>query len=220
MNHAGPSRRTVPIVLLAAVALALAAVAPASQPVRAESGGRYATLAAKWWTWELGFPFDSDPSRDPTGALCNQRQQGQTWFLAGTEGGDATRACTAPAGTKLFFPVVNSFDAEAPAAFQRQLQAHRILAAQFLKQFDPATDLTATVDGTPAPIVRARSALFSFQLPADNIFGDPTLAGHYVGTADGYWVLLDPLPPGTHVIHFAAVGDTFSLDVVYTLTIA
>ena len=34
---------------------------------------------------------------------------GPVWFLAGNLGGSSTRTVTIPAGTALFFPVVNTF---------------------------------------------------------------------------------------------------------------
>jgi hypothetical protein len=42
--------------------------------------------------------------------------------------------------------------------------------------------------------------------------------------ADGYWLILEPLAPGDHVLHFEATivagpGAGFSQNVTYTLTI-
>ena len=87
-------------------------------------------------------------------------------------------------------------------------------ASASVDQVDPDTDLSATVDGAAARMVRAHSAVFPLVLPEDNVFGAP--AGHYQEVADGYWVLLDPLSPGEHTIHFAAAGF---LDVTYHLTV-
>jgi hypothetical protein len=38
---------------------------------------------------------------------------------------------------------------------------------------------------------------------------------------DGYWLMLKPLSPGKHVIHFTASNATtgFALDVTYNVTV-
>jgi hypothetical protein len=198
--------------------VALVLLATLDGSARGEQSGRYQTLAAKWWAWAVSFPADANPIGDTTGALCAEGQSGNTWFLAGTlfNVGPVTRTCTIPVGTKLFFPVVNSFCADFPAVLHMQLAELRDCAARDVDPFDPA-DLTATVDGEPVPIVRAQSALFPLFLPEDNIFGCPECAGHSQEVADGYWVLLEPLTPGVHEIHFQA-GDT--IDVTYIITVA
>jgi hypothetical protein len=195
--------------------------------------GRYQTLAAKWWAWVIG--EDLVPLNESDAVDCAVGQQGNTWFLAGANfpdplGSPVTeflRTCEIPAGTKLFFPVINAFAAGPPAhtactlepeRTQKQKAEHQQCLADFLDaNVDPDT-LTAFVDGDPASIVRARSALFPLDLDADNPFGAP--AGHYLETADGYWVLLDPLPPGEHTIAFTAefAGDS-AIDVTYEITI-
>jgi hypothetical protein len=201
------------------VLIALLATATITGPARAEGSGRYQTLAAKWWAWAAGFPAGPNPIDDPTGALCAEGQRGTTWFLAGTMfgAGPVERTCTVPAGTKLFFPVVNSVCADFPGVLKMPYDQIRGCAAASVDQFDPAL-MTATVDGASVPIVRAQSALFPLVLPEDNIFGCPECAqGHLQEVADGYWVLLDPLAPGDHVIHFAVAGV---IDVTYHITVA
>jgi hypothetical protein len=175
--------------------------------------GQYQTLATKWWAWAIG--EDLAPITETGAVDCAAGQQGNTWFLSGSgfNVGSITRSCTVPAGTQLFFPVVNAFCAELPATFTMQLHELRACAAETVDLF-ARSDLTATVDGVAVPMVRAQSALFPLHLGESNPFGAP--AGTYQETADGYWVLLDPLPPGEHTIHFAASPV---LDVTYTLTI-
>lgn len=195
----------------------------ASKSAPGGAGGRYRTLAAKWWAWAID--EELAPIIETGSVDCAAGQQGKTWFLAGSffDIGPVVRECSIPAGTKLFFPVVNAFAAAPPGQTActpvpeptpRQKQEHLECAASLIDPFDPA-DLTATVDGEAVPLVRAASALFPFHLDDPNIFGVP--AGTYLETADGYWVLLDPLPPGEHTIRFAA--DPV-LDVTYEITVA
>jgi hypothetical protein len=196
--------------------------------------GRYQTLAAKWWSWAID--ENLDPITAPSGPVdCAAGQQGNTWFLGGAnfpDEGDPlvpiVRTCTIPKKVSLFFPVVNAFAfappsqtacTEVPVHTQKQLDEHRKCAASFIDGFSPA-DLTATVDGpnNPVPIVRATSALFPIHLGDDNPFSDfGVTAGNYLDAADGYWVLLDPLSPGPHTIHFVAdsvIDVTFNITVV------
>ena len=184
--------------------------------------GRYQTLAAKWWAWAIDEEFT--PIIETGSVDCAAGQQGKTWFLAGSffDIGPVMRECSIPAGTKLFFPVVNAFAAAPPGRTActlvpeptpRQKQEHLECAASLIDPFDPA-DLTATVDGEAVPLVRAASALFPFHLDEPNVFEIP--GGTYLETADGYWVLLEPLSPGEHIIHFAA--DPV-LDVTYEITV-
>jgi hypothetical protein len=188
--------------------------------------GRYQTLAAKWWAWAID--QELAPIIENGNVDCAAGQQGNTWFLAGSlfPPLDAkNRTCTIPKGTKLFFPVLNQFcagppafdSADPPKRTQRQLEERLACAAKGLVDsgVDPA-DLTATVDGKDVPIVRAHSDLFPIHLGDPNVFGAPP--GNYLEAADGYWVLLDPLPPGKqHTIHFTAPPV---LDVKYVITIA
>jgi hypothetical protein len=186
--------------------------------------GRYQTLATKWWAWAIDEEFA--PIIEEGDVDCAAGQQGNTWFLAGGFFPPPTtieRRCTVPKGTKLFFPVLNQFCAGPPAfdsgesthRIQKQLAERLACAAKGLADtgIDPA-DLTATVDGKSVPIVRAHSALFPIHLGDPNVFKAPP--GNYLEAADGYWVLLDPLSPGTHEVHFAADAV---LDVTYEITV-
>ena len=84
-------------------------------------------------------------------------------------------------------------------------------------------DLVSTLDGVPTvfdhrtPIVRTQSPVFPVKnVPQDNIFGQPIPAGS-IGFSDGFWVMLPPLAPGSHVLNFqkdSLVNVTFNLTVL------
>ena len=82
---------------------------------------------------------------------------------------------------------------------------------------------TCEIDGRPVKnLVRYReeSAVFTTTLPDDNLIGLP--AGDYEPCVDtGYYLMLAPLSPGRHTIHFTAANadGSFSLDVTYHLTV-
>src|SRR6266571_4753392 len=72
-------------------------------------------LSAEWWQWAVSIPTSVNPQTDKTGEDCMVGQRGATWFLAGVfGGGTATRTCSIPQGTMLFFPVINIVDINAP----------------------------------------------------------------------------------------------------------
>jgi hypothetical protein len=155
---------------------------------------------------------------------CTRGQAGRVWFLAGTFGGEAVRSCTIPPGKSLFFPLVNGIwwlpeDAPDVTGLRRGVGGG----------FDGPFQFECTVDGTPCawftPITRQQSNALPLDLPPG---GAAESWGYAPGlrpasVADGYWVMLDPLPRGRHVIHFSAraaeVENGFALDVTYNLLV-
>lgn len=102
------------LTLLAATALAIST--PLSASAAPAAGQTYGSLAAKWWIWAGSQPVPTNPVVDKTGKDCANGQSGNTWFLAGAiGGGDISRTCTLPAGSDLFFPLINIVDIEAKA---------------------------------------------------------------------------------------------------------
>jgi hypothetical protein len=209
--------------------MAPAGVAPVFPPEARPFGLTFSAWAARWWQWGLSQP-GAAPLLDPTGAHCADGQKGPVWFLAGSFSSDAvTRNCTVPLGASLLLPVVND------GAFAFPDDPAEQKTEQFLRgQVDPpvraATALTATVDGANVRAIKARyfedSVLFSVTVPADNIFGLP--GGTVVGpSADaGYYLMVLPLPPGRHTIHFAGTlppasgsGPPLLIDVTDHITV-
>ncbi len=206
------------LVLTGQVASAQAAYAPAK------------VLAARWWQWATESPASQNPLIDQTGQFGALNQpQGPVWFLAGNTGGTTVRSLIVPAGKALFFPVANVFDVEDGTAVkgggkvfsvQNPLQTAQSLVSDIIAT---ATDMSCSVDGIPLAITSdnfEQSTPFALQFGADNLYGLP--AGVYYPAVDaGYYVLLRPLSPGEHTIHFASTMGyfSFSLDVTYHLTV-
>ena len=66
---------------------------------------------------------------------------------------------------------------------------------------------------------RVQSPNFSVFLPADNFFG-PLPSQAYLSVADGYYVMVAPLPSGKHTISFRGTdGNGVKQDVSYQFTI-
>jgi hypothetical protein len=172
-----------------------------------------------------------------------------TFFLAGGAG-TASRSCTVPEGVALFFPLANAFDihvACTPATLSicdpydtPQLIWNDLHIAGDSHGGFSVTALHATIDGVPvsnldpastpyracAGPVAGCAPPYSVTVPADNIFsvvGISLPAGTYSpAVADGFYLLLAPLPPGPHTIEFGGSGyifGNFSQDITYHLTV-
>lgn len=67
---------------------------------------------------------------------------------------------------------------------------------------------------------RATSPLVGFTADPGWIFNDPCVTGTpQVGVADGYWIMLRPLSPGPHTLHFRGAFTGFATEVTYHLTV-
>ena len=159
-------------------------------------------------------------------------QSGHVWFLAGANNGlTEPRTGEVPAGTSLFLPLANlvndypcppEFEFEPPPGetLEHFLQRTGNDALDFFVP-DPTT-LFAEIDGRPLKrlsVYRATSSLFQFTAdPALAGFLDPCITGSVQdGVSVGYWLLLTPLTPGTHTLHFGA--PSFGQDVTYVVTV-
>jgi hypothetical protein len=208
--------------------------------------GPYAEWSAQWWQWMYAIPAPVNPIIDTTGINCAQGQEGPVWFLAGTFGGAATRICTIPTGVSLFFPIANIIfgagvgDCETPginpnscedskvpsptSARDANVKSVAALGAAAAEAEDNPVGLEADLDDVPFTNLldyRAKSPVFSVTAPANNVlnfvFGFHDPAGTYQpDVSDGYWLMLKPLSPGYHKLHFKA-GDF--AEVTYHLTV-
>jgi hypothetical protein len=132
--------------------------------------------------------------------------------------GQVMRSCTVPNGVSLFIPVANAFcvpDPGTTGTFEQQ----RACASGFIAQL---TSMQAELDGVPIKNLttyRALSPAFELDFPADDIFGvgDVTLQP---AAADGFYLTVRPLPPGSHTLHVRAVFGSDAIDVTYNLTVA
>jgi hypothetical protein len=93
---------------------------------------------------------------------------------------------------------------------------------------DLVTQLEVVVDGQPLNDLfnyRATSRLFTFTADPSLVAFDPCVTGTpQFGVTDGYWILMNPLPPGPHTIFFRGLvdfggGSTFEVQATYNLTV-
>jgi hypothetical protein len=178
---------------------------PVAPPDSRPQGLTYGQWAAKWWQWAYSIPRDQSPFYDQTGERCGIKQTGPVWFLVGTFGGSVVRQCTIPTGVSLFFPILNTECSVAGGDGKTEQDLRNCAKTQI----DRATNLEVSVDGVRLQDLqkyRAQSQLYNISLPNNNIMGVASTTSPSV--AEGYWIFLNPLPPGKHEIEFAgAAGE-------------
>ena len=221
-------------VYLLLVALTLATIAssssagnsnPGIQPLNSKFRGlSYSEWQAKWWQAAFdipvvggehplinGGPFDGD-----NGVV----------FLAAPVGVTTTIEVTIPTGTPLFFPIVN-FECSVfePDPFHGDDEESLRECAN--DHTDNTSGVSASIDGKTVKNItsyRTESDLFEWgPLPEDNIFQffglDAPEGTTSLAVDSGFYLLLNPLSKGQHVIHIAGSIDEFGTFVDTTFVI-
>lgn len=185
-------------------------------------------LSAQWWQWALSIPAPVNPLNDAGDPApnCMVGQRDPVWFLAGSFGTPFSRGCSVPEGVPIFFPVVNSVQVNTPGVCgqvgELTVQQMRKNNAEFINSI---TSMSATLDDKKLAPVRVRSTSFATTLPVDNVFlpfcgGDSPPGVFSPSVADGYWVKLNGLRAGEHVLKFDASNSSgFTLTGSYRLTV-
>jgi hypothetical protein len=187
-------------------------------------GLTYGEWTAKWWQWAYSMTEEHSPMVDDTGRNCANNQTGPVWFLAGTGGGAVTRQCTIPADKAILMPIIN---VECDTAADPSRTEADLRSCAKADQ-DTVIEKEITIDGINVGNLdsyRFQSPLFNVTFPENNIAGVQPQTAEAI--SDGFWILLEPLSPGSHEIHVkAALGDptavgttNFALDVRYLLTV-
>ena len=178
----------------------------------------YEELSAQWWQWSFSLPVAGHPFLECP-VPSDAGQAGPVWFLAGQFG---TSECeiSVPPGKRLFFPLVNAecSSLEDPPFYGGTAEEQRDCAQGWADGIDE-TQLFCEIDGAPVQNLasyRFVSPQFRFTAPTPWIFG--TTGGIGTAVGDGYYLLLAPLSPGSHTIHFG--NPAFGIDTTYHLTVA
>ena len=204
---------------------------PGVAPPQSDPHGQsYGAWSDEWWEWALSIPLDSNPVADLTGEDGALGQSGSVWFLAGVGfgvGPTVERSLTVPAGKALFFPLVNYVWINTPEYGDPEWSPEQeAFARDYIGDaIDTAYDLTCQVDGRELKNLEAyrcqtpEGGAEMVTLPEGNIFG--VEAGTYGPmVTDGYYLMLTPLTPGSHTIHFTAgLAGNPPMDVTYHLTV-
>ena len=166
-----------------------------------------------WWQWAATFQRAESPVADQTGERCAGHQTGEVWFLAGTYETQRTfRTCRVPRGKYLFFPLINYV--VMPNSAPISCNAVTSTAARMT---DGVSNLVLRIDGERhGDLARHRQATRDcFDL--GELATPPVRT--YPSAANGYYAMLRPLPPGTHVIDLGGILPSMAQAVTYTLIV-
>ncbi len=211
-------------------------------PADATPQGRsIAEWGTRWWQWLAETPRSVAPV---LGNDCNYNQTDDVFYLTGSFGTTDTRSCTIPTSKPIFFPLINTicwqleWDGVCYNATEEELTA--CASADYDGTSGAVMELEAELDGYSIPMLEDHlsgvSEMFSWGSPgtdpAEYLFWgvrpvEPNQCGfpegNRQGVTNGYWLMLKPLSPGQHTLHFvgkktAANGSVFKVDLTYNLT--
>jgi len=178
-----------------------------------------------WWQWAVSMSHTESPVRDNTGIKCAVNQVGPVWFLAGGYGSSKIkRTCPVPSNKHIFFPIINML--YYPPDTSKQLSCNTVkkgaaLNNQYLTSFEVNLDKEQVLN----PVHYRNSSKNCFDLIARKPNNGKQIEV-YPAATDGYWIMLKPLPIGTHNLSFRAEynrpGGAYGKmvqDIEYTLEV-
>lgn len=189
---------------------------PVYQPGVLVHGVSQEEWSARHWQWTLGIPAGNNPGQDVSGTSCAYGQSGPVFFLPRN-----FTPCTVPAGMSVLAPITGTeCSTNEPAPFSGTSEEElRNCAAREIERY---ATIEVRIDGGIVPNIQAyrvSSPLFTVLLPEGNVLGAP--AGTTYAVADGYQVIIRPLPPGEHevVVHLELADGTVLPDKLITITV-
>lgn len=181
----------------------------------------YAEWAIEWWKWNFQFDCAHFLLRDVDGSLQNQNQSGPVYFLAGRRGN--TLNVTVPTDASVFISLI-TFETDGPANPGETLeQTLNSTADLFVNSID---GLSLTIDGRTInhlEIYKLLTPLYFATANADlaNCYDDALTGSSQEFKSGGYFIMLKPLTPGTHLIHRVGGASAlfpFVYDITYNIT--
>jgi hypothetical protein len=177
-------------------------------------GKPYQEWMKDWWKWYVSANITQNPNFmeefDPKKVDCLYNQENSSspvfylWFFNGDLGQNIELACTIPEGKAIAVPIdlglMDFHDDEVNPKTEEELRG---IVRQ--SNIDPV-EFEVSLDGRPISFTndesnRVTTDLFNISLPANNLWyqeevkDDPSVA-------DGWLLLLKPLPPGEHVLKY------------------
>jgi hypothetical protein len=180
----------------------------------------YNQWISKWWQWSQSIPGSVHPREHPSEQNCKVSQQGPVWFLADLLSGKQERTCTVPTGKSILVALVGGFCGADSAGVKNDEDLRHCATAG-----DDYASMKVTLDGKEIKNLdqnRVQTGFFNITYGNDNIYKHKP--GMVKGFADGYYLFLKPLPPGSHVLELKTsvvnpVNSEFnySADLIYHL---
>lgn len=185
-------------------------------------GTSFDKWTTKWWQWFIGIPNNQQPFPDTTGEKCGIKQAGPVWYLVGAAG-KVERNCIIPSDKAILFPILNTECSYSETPTLKTEQDLRKCAVESNKD----AVLKASLDNHEIKNIdnyRVTSSLFNVTYPSDPVF--PTNSNFSQAVSDGWFIMLEPLKPGTHELKFSAsqlgagtTGENTVMDVKYNLNV-
>lgn len=178
----------------------------AAEPSATIEGRNLPTLANEWWMWAYSMQQAQSPVRDLDGRHCGVNQAGPVWYLAGGFGSSKiSRSCTIPAQKHIFFPVINMLTYAPPGSAMTCEQAKAGAARNNNNYVQLRVSLNGSLLENPRRFRAASEACFDAYARVPAEFDAPSVEP---SATDGFWILLEPLPPGKHELSFQAFYTT------------
>lgn len=174
-------------------------------------GERASALVVRYFRWIYSIPTRVDPFSDPSGLNCALNQEGPVWFLSGPLATTFNTTCTLPAGKAVMSAVasyINDYPCPDPTFQPATGQSlHEFLRDGAASLIDTYTLAEASLDGKPLRVARVRTGVFGFTGAASLAVYDGCITGSpQLGLVDGYFVVIEPLPRGTHELRLRSIG--------------
>jgi uncharacterized protein YecT (DUF1311 family) len=177
-------------------------------------GRSYDDWASAYWSWLFARDPKRNPVQDLTGQYCTDGQSGPVWMLSsGDVQARIERSCSIPHGKYLLLPAVaNMLNANGEAA-----DCEKVVREGVPKDgAEMVSGVFVTIDGLNL------NAMEDFRIHTPQCTTIANSAGRaQVSNAVffGIWILLNPLPPGDHVVRFGGNSPVLATarDVTYRL---
>ena len=161
---------------------------------------QYKEWTAKWWNHNVKFGPEEHPRDHFSPERCNldQEQADPVYYLADNLGGEEDRACTVPAGKAILAPQITGscWDDNTDPRLKTEAGLR-----ECSREGQELGVVTATLDGRELQSLeqyRVTSDIFNMTIPENNAFQSPS--GTFPAIADGFFVFLEPLTPGKHIL--------------------
>jgi hypothetical protein len=215
-------------------------------PEDSPEGKTYSQWSGEWLEWILAMPAEGSPG---SGGPCDQNQPDDAFFLAGTfdNAPEETRECAISGDRPVLFPVLNFYGFACPEVIGEEdcplTSEEGVLDYASAFPFGFEIELDVVIDGEPLEgLEDYLTYSHAFELmytgdsesqmyeeedaydcaqpwPDDNVCDVPGGSPRWIAGA-GYYVMLEPLPPGEHTLYIrgALPEVPHTAEVTYTLT--
>jgi hypothetical protein len=190
-----------------ATANAAITIRPAGSTVAGKTIGEW---SAEYWKWVGAQSFPNDALTDSTGAGATQSQDQPVFFVAqSNDSNPRQRHFVIPSGK---FVLISPFAVPISALLTGTNDIPTLRQdAQNAVNFG-VTGLHVTLDGTPVSLAdilshRETSPVFTLNLINDPIPAQLPPGQQGSTVSDGYFLMLEPLSPGSHTIEFGGLGS-------------